>query len=276
MSARAGRFAFALVFVFIATSIVSALVFVPTPNVVPLWLGGAAEIVVLICGGALALGDPPAGYRAPARLSTIEPPAPTPASVYRGAQAPASAPLAITKESAQRLTIGVLAALAFTAAAVPFAVHLPRWIEAELVVGAWWAVWSVVLGVVAYRGSRVDDDHRPGRGRIAEPTGSDSPKWTWLFHGVSDGEGCLFALAILAIVGVALLGAWLVVELVAPAVFIVAYRTVVRALAKAHAANTRGDVLRSALAGMGWAAFGTLPLALVVVIVHQIAVTRAS
>ena len=74
----------------------------------------------------------------------------------------------------------------------------------------------------------------------------------------------------LAIVGVALLGAWLVVELVAPAVFIVAYRGVVRALAKAQDANTRGNAVRSAFSGMGWAAVGTLPLAIVVAIAHRI------
>lgn len=263
---------FALVFVLIATAIVGAIFFVPALGAVPWWACAILEVIILICGGALALSDPPSGYRPPSKATTVDPLPPTPVSVYRGAQAPASAPLAITKASAQRLTIGVLSALVFTAAAVPFAVHLPRWVEAEVVVATWWTIWSVVLGVVAYRGSKVDDDHRPGRGRVSDPVGVDAPKWTWLFHGVTDPEGCLFAIALLAIVGIALLGAWLVVELVAPAVFIVAYRMVVRALGKAHASNTRGDAVRSALAGMGWAAAFTVPLAAVVALVHVLLV----
>src|SRR4029079_19286736 len=104
---------------------------------------------LLAVGVHVALSAP---TRKPSTNDVVaEPPAPpaAPASVYRGVVARrVAAP--ITKASAKRITIGVLAALAFTAAAVPFALHLPAWIEIELVVAAWWAGWSVVLCVIAF------------------------------------------------------------------------------------------------------------------------------
>jgi hypothetical protein len=268
MSSRAVRISFGLVVILIGTLLNGALLLTPAPPLAPLWLGVLCEIVVLIVGIALAVTTPPAGYRPPTRMSAVDPPVPAPESVYRGAQPHPRAARSISKASAQRLTIGVLTSLVFTAATVPFAVHLPRWIEVELVVVAWWTIWSIVLGVVAYRGSKVADDHRPGTGGVVEILKSDTPKWGWLFEGAPDLEGCLVVLVILAIVGVALLGAWLIVELIVPAVFIVAYRFVVRALARAHGANTRGDALRSAMSGIGWATLGTAPLAGLVALVH--------
>lgn len=275
MSRRAARFAFALVFVLIGSAMVYGLfVAMSTTPSIPLWLGVVAEIGVLIVGGAFAFTAPPDDYEPPSTIDVVDPPPPALAAVYRGAQPTPSRMPPAMKASAQRLTIGILAALVVTGAAVPFALHLPRWIEAEVVVGAWWTIWSIVLGVVAYRGTKVADDHRPGAGRVTG-LNRDTPKWAWLLEAAPDVEACLVAIVVLAIVGIALLGAWLVVELVAPAVFIVAYRCVVRALAKAQAANTRGDAVRSALSGMGWAAVGTIPLALVVAFVHLV-VMKAS
>ena len=269
MSRRAARIAFALVFVLIGTAIVYALLFAPDPRVAPLWLGVVAEIVVLIVGGGFALTAPPDDYEPPSTVDVADPPPPALGAVYRGTQPTARRIPPAVKASAQRMTVGILAALVVTATAVPFALHLPRWIEAEAVVGAWWTIWSVVLGVVAYRGTKIADDHRSGSGRVTG-LNRDTPKWAWILEAAPDAEACLVAIVVLAVVGVALLGAWLVVELIAPAVFIVAYRCVVRALAKAQAANTRGNVVRSALSGMGWAAIGTIPLAAVVAIGHAI------
>jgi hypothetical protein len=269
MSRRAARIAFALVFVLIGSAIVFVALFSPAPPIASRWLGVLVEVVVLIVGGAIAFTAPPADYELPSRLAVNEPPASVRAAVYRGAQPPVSPVAPIVKASAQRLTIGILAALAVTAATVPFALHLPRWVEAEIVVGAWWTIWSVVLGVVAYHGTTVADDHRPGSGRVTGLDG-ESPKWATLLDASPDAEACLVAIVVFAVVGIALLGAWLVVELVAPAVFIVAYRGVVRALAKAQSANTRGNAMRSALSGMGWAAVGTVPLAIVVAVAHAL------
>jgi hypothetical protein len=268
MSRRAARIAFGLVFVLLGSAIVYLVLLAPAPRQPPLWLGVLCEVVVLVVGGAIAVTSPPADYEPPTSIAVVDPPAPANVSVYRGAHAPASAastPMA--KTSAQRLTIGILAGLAFTACAVPFALHLPRWMEAELVVGGWWTIWSVVLAVIAYRGGTVADDHRPGSGRVVA-LGGDTPKWASLLEATPDAEGCLVGIVVFAIVGIALFGAWLVVELVAPAVFVIAYRGVVRALAKTRESRTRGNVLRSALVGAGWSTAYTAPLALVVAFVH--------
>jgi len=277
MSRRAARVLFGLLVMVFGTMVVYAVMARPAPLQSPLWLAVLCEIAVVVTGGVIVFTAPPAAVAPAAPDDAPAPPAPS--SVYRGAQPPLRID-PITKASAKRITIGILAALAFTGATVPFAFHLPRWIEGELVVGLWWAIWSVVLGVVAYRGAALDDDHRPGGAVVdlkpSEPTESWRPKWSWLLEGIGDPEGCLIAIAMLVVVGIALLGAWLVVELVAPAVFVLAYRGVVRALRRAHAAKTHGDAARSALVGMGWAAVYSAPLAGVVALAHAIVAVRAS
>src|ERR1041384_6068959 len=44
---------------------------------------------------------------------------------------------------------------------VPIAAHLPRWIEFELVLIAWWLVWIASLSAFLYRGRKVRDDMPP-------------------------------------------------------------------------------------------------------------------
>lgn len=265
MSQRARRVVFGLFVLLFGSLALSPIFFVDHADKSFGALGVLAEIAVLVVGIGIAVTRPPpsaAPVEAPAALGAVSP--------YRGAAPPAAVPF-ITKASAKRLTIGILAALAFTATAVPFAVHLPRWIEAELVVGVWWLLLGSVLAAVAYRGSKVEDDHRSSPGSAVDLSGASSlAKASWGLDAAPDIEGCLVAIVVMAVVAIALFGAWLVVELVAPAVFIVAYRGVVRALAKAQAANTRGNAVRSAISGMGWAAVGTAPLAAVVVLVHAL------
>jgi hypothetical protein len=267
MSPRGRRIAFGLVVILVGTLLLSPLIIYGVSGE-PFALVVVTELVLLAVGIGIAVSDPPAEAFVQPVPADPSPLAGLESSTYRGPIPPARRLEPITKASAKRLTIGVLAALVFTGAAIPFAVHLPRWIEVELVIGLWWAMWSVVLAVVAYRGAQVDDDHVPGGGPIVDMSPSDAPlkpKWSWL-EGLADPEGCL----ILLVVGVAILGAWLVVELVVPAVFLLAYRGVMLALAKAHAANSRGDALRSTLSGVSWAALHTAPLAVLVAIVHAL------
>lgn len=278
MSPRAKRIAYGVVVFVVGTAIVAPVVLSDVPNDF-IFLGALCELALLIVGGGIAFTKPPAPVQSVEEVDeVVDAPAPPagPSTAYRGALPPSPiALLPVSKASAKRITLGVLAALAFTAAAVPFALHLPRWIEIEVVIGLWWAMWSVVLAVIAYRGTRIDDDHRAnGSANAAKavdlPNEPVKPKWSWLLEGIADPEGCLIAIVVLAVVGIAMLGAWLVVELAAPAVFVVAYRCVVKALAKAHAANARGDAPRAALTGMGWAAAHTAPLAAVVALAHAL------
>ncbi len=264
MSPRARRVAFAVVFFAIAASLVVA---------AARWLAAAdagfdAWVYVALLGFAvcgvtawIAASGPAAPAKAPPR-----PPQPLgAASAYRGAALPSAR---VIVASARRTTAVLLATLAFTAAAVPFALHLPRWIEAEVVTGTWWVAWSAVLAVLAYRGHTLHDDHVRESAFATMPA---KPRWSWagdVLGAVSDPEGCVLAVAFVVVAGIAFAGAWLVVELLAPAVFLVAYRGVVRALARVRASETRGNALRSTLAGVTWATAYTLPLAAVVALAH--------
>ena len=41
----------------------------------------------------------------------------------------------------------------------PAMLRLPAWVEAEVVVAAWWVTWSIALAVMLHSGRRVADDH---------------------------------------------------------------------------------------------------------------------
>jgi hypothetical protein len=47
-----------------------------------------------------------------------------------------------------------------TALLIPALLRLPRWIDYEIVLAAWWAVWLAVLSRLLYTGQHVADDHR--------------------------------------------------------------------------------------------------------------------
>src|SRR5688572_17607926 len=51
------------------------------------------------------------------------------------------------------------AALVLTGALLPGALDLPRWLEIEVVLLAWWLLMTVTLTVLLYRGWRIARDH---------------------------------------------------------------------------------------------------------------------
>ena len=206
---------------------------------------------------------------------------PAASSPYRGA-----APAVWTRRTSARRTALVMSAcLVFTGAAVPFALHLPRGVEMEAVLAGWWLVWALVLTVVARRGAALVDDHalvirlpssptrRAARAASDPPEGARSSWWTTIFDVLtlaSELEVIVLVIAPLAIVlGVALAGAWLVIEVVAPVLFAMAYFGVVRALR--HAAAYRGSTVRASAVGAGWATAYVAPIAVVVWLVHLVA-----
>ena len=113
------------------------------------------------------------------------------------------------------------------------ALHLPHWVEAELVLSLWWAGWAAVLTTLLYRGFRLSDDHVlaaprfdwPSRRKTSEASGCDPV-------GCIDlggwGEALLGALLLV----VTFAASWLVVELVVPALFFLSYLLVRGALAR--------------------------------------------
>jgi hypothetical protein len=249
------------------------LVFFLVARLVPdaILFAALGAVATCLTGAYLAFGDPPRRETVTVAGPRPDTPAASASHPYRGAPPPGFNP----RISARTTALVVCACMAFTAAAVPFAVHLPRWVEVEGVLAAWWLIWAIVLGVVARRGPRVVDDHgfviRLPWSRAPRPPAPS--KWRVgvldVLGAASDLESILFALALVVVLGVVFLGAWLVVEVVAPALFFVAYLGVVRALR--HARAYRGSTARASLAGIAWATVYVGPLAVVVWLVHIVA-----
>ncbi len=167
------------------------------------------------------------------------------------------------------------ACLALSAVLFPVASRLPVWVEAEVVVGIWWAIWVVALTSLLVRGRRVSDDHQLGASRswgmpdLSSVGSVGDPGCV----SIIDVEGCLIVLTAIAAVFLLVGAAWLLVELVVPLVAFVLY-AVLRGML-AHAVNDRhaceGDLPRSTFWGTLWASVYTAPIALLVYLAHSLA-----
>jgi hypothetical protein len=173
----------------------------------------------------------------------------------------------------------------FCALTMPFALHLPRWVEAEIVFGASWFVWAAVLTNTLYRGERIADDHRfepslwfleskPGPAGVRAESGGEKSGGGWGSIGnIGDiGEAAVLLGAIL-LACAAVLTAWLLVELVIPALFTLAYLLLIRALKLATNDGTgcRGDLGRSLRRGALFATLYVGPLLVLAAIIHLVA-----
>jgi hypothetical protein len=259
-------------------------------------LGGVyvALAVSVAFGVYLAAKGARAGRGALARLRKREPHeaplADTPASStpYRGRLA-LLAETVTPALSARTTAMVVGAALVTSAVLLPASLRLPRWMEAESVLASWWAFTFCLLSVLLYRGTRLREDHAfhvrwalpslgsssPARGRSERTGGSnwlDGASSGCSDPGCVDAEGCGGVLIGILIAGLALVAAWLVVELVLPVVFFLVYWLVLKAIARV--VNDRhecaGDWMRATGWGAVWATTYTLPLALVVWTVHAL------
>jgi hypothetical protein len=163
--------------------------------------------------------------------------------------------------------------LLLTAVLIPMALHLPRWVEFEIVLAVWWAVWFAALTAFLYRGLRVTDDHTLGQpnnwfsgwfSSRKEPSGG---WWDGFFWGWFIGDEVIF----LAIAAVVLLGGiWLLFEIAIPVLIFLLY-FVARGML-AGVANDRhhcrGRLGRSVVWGFVWATAYTAPLAAAVWLIH--------
>jgi hypothetical protein len=173
----------------------------------------------------------------------------------------------------------------FCALTMPFALHLPRWVEAEIVFGASWFVWAAVLTSTLYRGERIADDHRfepslwfleekPGPAGVRAKSGADKPGGGWGSIGnIGDIGEAFVLLGAILLACVAVLTAWLLVELVIPALFTLAYLLLIRALKLATNDGTgcRGDLGRSLRRGALFATLYVGPLLVLAAIIHLVA-----
>lgn len=214
-------------------------------------------------------------------------PSATVGTAYRGVavareRIAVSAKQVLSPISATWTVVAILACSVLTATALPLLFAMPRWIEIEIVLGTWWIVWAVVLGVLAHRGQPLDRDYalgsepkpaNPERARAAalleEPKKS---RWSWLdvLGCASDGEGLVLFVVGAAIIGLAIVASTIVVDFAAPLLFLVAFTGVQIALRRSLAAKHRGQKLRSAAHGVAWATCYVAPLAAVVGLVHVV------
>src|ERR1044072_4518386 len=123
------------------------------------------------------------------------------------------------------ITLLIAVCLVLAAILIPVAAHLPRFVEAELVMGAWWFIWVITLSALLFRGNTVDDECKCLRfgggktgaaGEAIEAVGCSGDIW-----GAALGEGCLTAImGILAVI--LFIGALaLLVEFVIPAIALI-------------------------------------------------------
>jgi hypothetical protein len=174
-------------------------------------------------------------------------------------------------------------AIPFGAAAIlfPKLMSLQPWVEAEVVLGVWWAVFATVLAVLLYRGYRLKDDYlfvEPWKrfGGKSSTSSSGARRGVESLSGCDgcgsglDGEGVLVVVVAVVAVGVLLGGAWVVAELALPIVLFVGYATITRALTQvAHDRHgCEGELLKAGAWGALWSAIYLAPLALVVAGLH--------
>ncbi|HHH31346.1 MAG TPA: hypothetical protein ENK57_23780 [Polyangiaceae bacterium] len=181
--------------------------------------------------------------------------------------------------SGQMTVLVTIMLMALVAGTVPTLLTLPRWVEWELVMGGWWLVWTGIFTVLLFRGWRIADD-MPDLRRGGSSSGSGRGLLDGLGElgapGCVDPEGCVVAILFLLALAVALLLAWVLVELVLPVVIAAAYWLMVRALARV--ANDHHECEGHFGRAMGWASLWALtytaPLALVIAIGQVILASR--
>jgi hypothetical protein len=175
----------------------------------------------------------------------------------------------------------LVACLALTAVLIiPLARHFPPWIDFEIVLVGWWLVWVIALAILLYRGSQISDDHahRGPRDWLApfrnkRPSEQKSSDWgPWWIWGIPDGEGCLIALGIILALIIILVGLWLLIEIVIPALAFVAYVLIRGMLARItnDKHGCQGSLIRASWWGALWATVYILPFGLLVWFVHLV------
>jgi hypothetical protein len=158
-------------------------------------------------------------------------------------------------------------------------------VEAEIVVGAWFVIWTAALTWLGYTGHTVEQDWEPFRPRrlFGRGGGIDANSVPYFdasgltvpdldMGGDGGGLGCLIGAGFLAVAVVAALLVlfYFTIGYVIPLVAIGLY-TLVRAMLNHVAARghvTRGDLARSLARGATWAGAYTAPLAVAIWLLH--------
>jgi hypothetical protein len=166
-----------------------------------------------------------------------------------------------------------------TAIFIPMAFRLPRWIDFEIVLVAWWLIWLALLTWLLYTGQRVADDHtmhEPRNWFASKPkkdgqnTGSERSWWDGFFSGCYwlDGDAVLIVLGLILLLGLI----WFLFEIAIPVLLFLLYFVAREMLAKVvndrhHCHENLGRALGWA---MVWATIYTAPLGAAVWFIHFI------
>lgn len=187
------------------------------------------------------------------------------------------------KLSGKATALVVGASLTGAAILLPASVKLPRWIEAEIVLGVWWLILGATLTALLYRGFRIKDDYvyflpwdRPTAAEPKKPTlgtvKSGCTDGIGCGDGCSglDGEGALVGLFLLVAIPLALGLAWVLVELAVPIAFLAMYTLLMAAIRRASRdrRGCAGDLVKSLGSGALWATIYVLPLAAITWALH--------
>jgi len=183
----------------------------------------------------------------------------------------------------------VLGALVLSVVALPAALRLPQWIELELGLGVFWLVLAGLLTGLLFRGYRLREDHALAlpwnvkKGKGASSSSSSGPS-VWdgcagcdVGSGCGDaGEGIVVVLVVIVVAAVAFGVSWLIVELVAPLLFFLAYEAIVRSVGRvAHDTHDcEGSLGKSLLWGVLWSTVYLAPFSGSVWVVHALLARR--
>jgi len=172
--------------------------------------------------------------------------------------------------SGRTTALVLFAAFAVSAVALPLGLHLPRWVEVELVLVAWWLAVAALSVTLLYTGWRLSHDHRftllgYGAGPKDEKT-KDEKRGGFDPSGLADAGGCAEGLVVVVVIALAAAAAWLVVEVVFPMLFFAVYYFVVEAIGRVarDRHDCAGNLPRSLVWGVTWATLYVLPPALLI------------
>jgi hypothetical protein len=173
--------------------------------------------------------------------------------------------------------------MGITALVVPMTLKLPVWIEAEVVIAAWWVIWGMALTLCLYNGWQVTHDfEKPAIASLTFATPADSRDsygrgwWNGFLWGSSPDlggadnsvAGCLVLIVLIILLP------FIVVFLAEAAVFLafVLYFMIRGMLAQVANSRLRcrGRLARSFAFGFFWATLYTVPLAGLVWVVHRV------
>ena len=163
--------------------------------------------------------------------------------------------------SGKWLALIIVLCLTLASTLFPILLKLPHHIEIEIVLGAWWAVWWIALGVLLYKGWTIKDDFA-----FSEKRSFFSKYIIRHITRVSSGEGVGGMIANLILSLLVAVFAFLLVDILVPLIAIFAYLTVTKMLKTvAHDDHgCQGEAVQSVFHAGKWSFVYTLPIVLLV------------